>query len=411
MSSYFYVKTSLNKNYFDNNDANNFKYFYEQTLKTLPNPDILNDLDLTSYKFTGRFGEYRDKAQTFVFSLNNSSKKVYEFLIKSLIKNNKNYYLTGGLRGFIMSFTIFHYHSKLYYHINIMYEFQPFLLISKPVVSVIPFKPDLYFGNYGRMILAFDIIRFLLSIILLFEFLNSCNNLFNKLKEKSIIKILLIFINPKVLIGFIIFIMYLVSFIIKHSSLNKDPSIIFSNLNSNIVKNTITELNIDYYSTAYKYQICLMLESLIVFLLLVKSFYFFSIFNRISTFLNYLSQSIKNTMLFIMILFFILISLSIFANNLFGIGDENFRDIPSSIMSILFITIGHSKILTNSFINDNEFIQWKCFFITIFVLFVIFIFLSSFVGLYYLSYRIIITRYNKSYDERLLKTLNLANKI
>lgn len=352
----------------------------------------------TNFNLDGRIGSYTGSGQSIHLSLPHINDKIMTVLFE-ILKREPYLYYSNSLRGASMTMTYFHYPDQFFYYVHVLFEFNSFGKVSMPIINVTPFNLNIYYNKTGKALLVLDIIRLVLSFFLALMALKNLKDNFNSMKgtQASAAEYVLTVVNPFFSLIFTSFILYLVVFIKKFSSLNQNLDSIFT-----IEKGVydFKELNkTDYGYIAYDYELVIMLDTLIIYLLFARICLVFSDFTRIKMFFSYLKISIINSFTFICIISLIFVSFAIFANNLFGDEKDNFRDFGASLMSVILITIGHFKLIDTD--NKVDYI-WKNFFLTLYIFLVVYLFLSTFIGIYLDSFRIAILRDRSTYSSRLL---------
>lgn len=406
LKKYYIRKANSNLNALDTNDPQStFREYIQYILSTWSETKSNQ-----KFSYEGRLGDYSGYGNSIYISLPDINIEVYRFIIDKVLRNNKEIFMNGALRGFYQSFTILNYQSRRYYYISILYEFNHFNKISLPDIKVTQFKPEIFNGSPYESIMIMDIFRLVFSIILFISAIRTYYIQYKALKNRSMSNLFLIGLNPKFILPLIIFILYIIVFSIKFSSLNTSPNDYLSQ--TSISKTFHTKSIQDNYFLVKYYLYVITLDSFILLLLISMTLVLQENILRFEIFFSYIFQSIKTYLLFIFMLIFIYISFAIYANVLFGYESNIFRDFEASLIAILLVSSGHSKYFS-SLINDNSsvsILEWKTFYITIFVFFLLFLFLSSFLGIYYLAYRIVSIREKPLYSERILNSINEDEK-
>jgi hypothetical protein len=389
--------TDVNLVYESDNSDSKLNNYFSVILQNMIDPST-EDLN-SNFNQIGRVGSYTGSGQSIHLSLPHINDKIMNALF-DILKREQYLFYSNSLRGAYMTMTYFHYPDQFFYYVNVLFEFNTFGKVSIPRINVTPFNLNIYYDKTGKILLVLDIIRLVLSFFLALMALKNLKDNFDLKKgtQASVADYVLTVINPFFSLIFVSFILYLIVFIKKMSSLNQNLSTVFS------IKKGVydfKELNKnDYGNIAYDYEFVVMLDTLIIYLLFARICLVFSDFTRIKMFFSYMKISIINSFTFICIISLIFVSFAVFANNLFGDEKDNFRDFGASLMSVILITIGHFRLIDTEK-NKVDYI-WKNFFLTLYIFIVVYLFLSTFIGIFLDSFRIAILRDRSTYSSRLL---------
>lgn len=211
--------------------------------------------------------------------------------------------------------------------------------------------------------------------------------------DKNINSYILIFFQPKVITTSIIMILYVILFVSKLSHLNIDLNNV---LIIDLANKYGSAIYYDFYPIVQKYELVVILETVIIFSLFARMIFFIYDYPRVNTFFIFLFNSFKKIIVFFIILMMFIICNAIFANNLWGNNYEVYKDLPASITNILLFSIGHFQIQ----IYGQSFTIWNIIFTLQFFFIFIFYCLTTFVGIFLESYRITSLEIGYSYDSR-----------
>lgn len=377
-----------------------FTNFYTKIVNTLTDSTIVDANP--EFNYDANLGTYVGSGQSFYVPIADMN---YETWLKvcSILEINKDFYLTGGLRGLSLSFTFYQYDNNMYYYVILFFEFPSANLMLTPQFEIFEFKPDFYKDPLDKVYFSLDIIRLVISIIIALSAGRSFLNSQKLMKQKTIMNYFKIIVGPEMFIPIICLILYCISFSKKLAYLANDVDYLFQSISEYQYE---SKRNVDFYLQASAYEDIIRLESVIIFLLFIRlSLVVLESNERLKAFKEYLINCIESGSLFIFIAAFMIVNYSIFAHMLFGFTDDNFKDFLRSLNSLLLVCLGHSSLLTESLSNSYLNVEWKVLFITLFVLFFIYTFLSSFFGVFYMNYRIQRTREPSSYEKRPLTRL------
>lgn len=378
--------------------------YYSNVFRNMISP---NEFDSNiSFSAIGRLGEYTGRGNSVHISLPYVNGNVFKTLL-ALLQKDPNLFYSRSLRGSTMTMTYFQYPDRFFYYIKVLFEFTPYGKILYPTIEVIPFKPNIFFDDSGKTLMILDILRLLIIILIMFlSFRYFSERLkYKNSHHKSTNNVIIALFEPHFSLVIISFILYIIVFIKKFTSLNENLDNIFGSYSGYTYK----ELQMkDYASTAYSFEVVLMLETLIIFFIISRLCLVFSNLSRFKVIFEYLKISVLNSVTFVGIFAMIIISFAIFANNLFGFENNYFRDFGSSLISLLLVTIGHFNLVLS---DSNQINNWKNFFLTIYVIVIVYLFLSTFIGIFLDSFRIAISREKSSYSSRLLNDLDKSVKI
>jgi hypothetical protein len=260
---------------------------------------------------------------------------------------------------------------------------------------------NVYDTDSGSMIKLFDILRLIFSLIMLILTFNNFVQAKNKLHEtqKHMVEYLKIFLSPKMIINIAIMILYLSVFVIKVLYLSSNPSDLIKTSNED---DFLAAKKFDFFMINYHFENCIILETVIIFLLFFRFIFFFFDIARTQIFFIYIFKSFANVYVFLIILIMIILSKSIFANNIWGENFDEYRDIAGSILNTLLFSIGHYR----RNIMESDFNKtWTLIFTILFFFIIIYFFMSTFVGIYLEAYRLNSLKNGYGYDFRMIKLL------
>lgn len=307
-----------------------------------------------------------------------------------------------SVRSIIVSQAFYSKSANFYFYTYTNYEIPPYGGILDPQFIVIPFLPNIYKYDYGKLLGILDILRIVIAIILLISgFLN-----FTKtysvaqalpLEEKPTIFDILIETN--FMTDIYTFVLYLACFIIKlvSLSLNFSSSLFFAKTNVNGETISIQN-NYELFNIAENFQTQIILECLLIFGDIFKFANIFSLNPRFKLFFNYIVLCFRKTIVYFIVVLFLIISFSIFSNNLWGYYTSDYKDIWISITGTLLFSIGHF----NGTAYDNNYMIWNIIYILLFFMVFIYFIMTSFVGLYMECYRLNNLQSGNSYEIRFL---------
>lgn len=266
------------------------------------------------------------------------------------------------------------------------------------------FLPNVYLLNNGNLLLILDVLRLIFAILI---FLFSLKQFFEQkaklhATEININSYLRLIFQPQMITTLIVLILYLLSFGTKLTKLNNDVSPYFGTDPTQDYRSVLTQVNIlhfnlkEFFPMVNNFRFNIITETILIFALFARLIFFVGAYKRISIFFSYVFFSIKNLLMFILILVLFFIFFTIFANNLWGPEIKEFRDFSGALASVLMMSIGH--FYAGIFLTSHR--LWNLLFALLFFLTIIYFILHSFVGIYLEAYRLSSLRDGYSYYER-----------
>jgi hypothetical protein len=319
-------------------------------------------------------------------------------------KNPENLYIDNGLRSVTVSFTLSSNFSKYYFYVYSVFEFPTFGGILTGESDVIPFLVNVYDFAEGKSIYSLDILRIIFTVVIFFitffNFKETKESMSEESQENSIENIKILF-SPKILFNILIIILFVIVIIYKFINLSKN----INDISLSTYKDGYIELfPYDMYYILSDFEKLILIETLLLISLFTRILLMFFGIERIKIFLDYILISARKVLAFLLILVFILLSMAIFANNLWGEYINEYKDFSSSILNILLFSIGHYR---NISLNGFQF--WNIIFNLLFFLLIIYFFLSTFIGIYLEAYRMNSLLIGYSYDARFLNNTLLVD--
>jgi len=317
---------------------------------------------------------------------------------------------TNRVRSVIISQVFYSKQSNYYYYTYILYEIQPFGSVLDPVIVVEDFLPNIYEYKYGNIIHVLDIIRLILVILIgktgTLYFLKKFNEQKCLPEEEQKSAFILIF-ETNYFSDLYMFSLYISAFVIKvlYLSIDLEKELVFNDYKIDQTQ-VFWQNNFDFYNIVNKFQTQIILECLLIFGGSFKIITLFNVFPRIKIFFLYVGSAFRVVFAYFLLMLFMIISFSLFSNNLWGAYLDEYRDFSSSLTGTLLLSIGHFN--RNAF--SLNFTIWN--FIYIFLFFMIFIYfiMSTFVGLYIEAFRLNSLKYGNSYEYRLLNEKTSTDK-
>jgi len=310
-------------------------------------------------------------------------------------------FIDRKLRAVTFSWSLFNNVNKFYFYVYIIYEWPIHGGVLSPVVIVSPFLINVYDTNLGSLASLLDILRLIFSLIMLVLTLNNFAEAKSKLHEtqKNMVEYLKIFLSPKMVINLCIMILYMSVFVTKVLYLSSKASDLIKTTNE---EGFLTGKKFDFYIINYYFEVCIILETAIIFVLFFRIIFFFYDIVRTQIFFIYIFKAFANIYVFLLILIMIFLSQSIFANNIWGEYFEEYRDIQASIVNTLLFSIGHyQRNILESDVNKT----WTLVYSIMFFFIIIYFFMSTFVGIYLEAYRLNSLKNGYGYDLRMIKLL------
>jgi len=271
-----------------------------------------------------------------------------------------------------------------------------------PQIRVSDYLPNIYSYKNGNILRILDIFRIILSFFILItgnlNFIKKYRKN-NTLFEEEQVSLLTLIFEKSFLVDILSFFFYFVCNIYKWTYLNYDLEKVVGLIELEIENRTIPfQSRFEFYNVLIAFEIEIILECLLIFFFLFKLTNFLVVLKRLNVFIKYIIDSFFKVCQYFVIIMFLIISFSIFSNNLWGCYLDEYRNLSSSMIGTLLFSIGH--------FNKNAFsinwTIWNIIYILLFFMIFIYFIITSFVGIYMESYRVNSLKYGNSYDYRLL---------
>lgn len=384
----FYIEASSSGgNYVQ--DYNSLRNYYTSIMTSLSNVNTDSSYSQLIY---GKLAYYLGMGYDLMIDIDKVNTQVLETALDITYLDSKLW--DQGLRAVVVTFAFYHFTSDFYYYITIMYELSSDGSVLPTELSVNYFLTNLYSGTQGQRLRIMDVVRMLISLFLIFFILKDIiierKEIYKNNPNANLFHVIFRF---KTISEFFVVILYCFSFSIKNIYLHDTTYTYWS---VSIDNGWLTTPRDEFFFTLYWFTNDNVIESVIFFIIIWRFFMTFFRLKRIRNLAFFYYHSFIKISTFMVILFAVFIAFSVLANNVFGSHIEEFQNLPSSITYVLLLTIGHFP----GNINKSGQNGCLCIFFFLLCIFIIYFFLSTFVGIYLESFRITSIRKGYSFDKK-----------
>ena len=406
INEYFVLKAdTINENYISTCDDLN-EYLTDVFKSFQTDNYIVDNLNLE-----GDFGVYKGQQSEdlnthnsvdIFLNVNTMTTKTTMNILKILQKNSM--FNINTQKAVTISFAVYSFISRCYIYIGILIENNETGAQFK-TFKFIPFYMNMKDTEHGTMIYVMDIFRLIFSIALFIIAIKSAYDKItikiNKKVSSLLMEILNIVISLELILDVLIFAMYIVVFVNKSKYLYNDVK-----HNEMIATNNYYHLNAkEYYPIANAYEMISIYEGIITILILLRLISYLQIIKRIKTVIEFITLSLKKSLMYFIIFIILILFFSIYVNLLLGNHIESFAFYSSSFLLTLSLSISHiSKGIFNA--SENYIV------VLIFLFFVVIIFftINAFTGVYIECYRLTALRKGNIFDSRISKEIRKAEQ-
>ena len=272
-------------------------------------------------------------------------------------------YFNASVRAFFLTFSLYNPSQDKFVSTEMLIELSNTGLVSPTHINVRSFRANVFQTSEEKGVRATEIFRLLTIFYIAFFQIGV------KIYRLSSWKLVFLFKNfLKLIIDSLIIITILTNFVLIHLASDETPDEI---LNSS-----------KYIDMVYKgvlYDQIFILESIILFLLVLKILHVMTIVKSVRIISKSISYAFKQVLTYMLIILPLVIAFTLIGMGIYGPFLNEYSTFANSFVSVLFFSVGQSN--TTELMKFNS--VWTVIYVVIVTMIIIYLLISSFVAVYY----------------------------